>query len=77
MYVNMRQFDSKSLQVKGKIIFLFTTILSEMEEESERFHFFPDTVYDSVAYDPGKTRLSQSEAEAEKPTNYKARNRAL
>ena len=31
----------------------------------------------SVAYDPVKTRLSESEAEAEKPTNSKIRNRTL
>ena len=36
-----------------------------------------DSVYDSVAYDPVKTRLSESEAEAEEPTNRKARNRTL
>ena len=36
-----------------------------------------DSVYDSVAYDPVKTGLSESEAEAEHPTNRKARNRAL
>ena len=34
-----------------------------------------DSVYDSVAYDPVKTGLSESEAEAEDPTNRKARNR--
>ena len=36
-----------------------------------------DSVYDSVAYDPVKTRLSESEAEAEEPTNRKVRNRTL
>ena len=36
-----------------------------------------DSVYDSVAYDPVKTRLSESEAEAEEQTNYKARDRTL
>ena len=36
-----------------------------------------DSVYDSVAYDPVKTGLSESEAEAEDPTNRKARNRTL
>ena len=35
------------------------------------------SVYDSVAYDPVKTRLSGSEAEAEEPTNRKVRNRTL
>ena len=34
-----------------------------------------DSVYDSFAYDPVKTRLSESEAEAEEPANCKARNR--
>ena len=36
-----------------------------------------DSVYDSVAYDPVKTRLSESEAEAEEPTNRKAQSRTL
>ena len=36
-----------------------------------------DSVYDSVAYDPVKTGLSESEAEAEEPTNRKARNQTL
>ena len=36
-----------------------------------------DSVYDSVAYDPVKTGLSESEAEAEEPTHRKARNRTL
>ena len=30
-----------------------------------------DSVYDSVAYDLMKTKLSESEAEAEEPTNFK------
>ena len=34
-------------------------------------------MHDSVAYDPVKTRLSESEAEAEEPTNRRARNRVL
>ena len=34
-----------------------------------------DSVYESVAYDPMKTRLSESEAED--PTYCKARNRTL
>ena len=33
-----------------------------------------DSVYDSVAYDPVKTILSESEAEAEEPANHKARS---
>ena len=36
-----------------------------------------DSVYDSVAYDPVKPRLSEPEAEAEEPTNRKAQNRKL
>ena len=38
-----------------------------------KFPFLP-IVYDSVAYDPVKTRLLESEAEAEEPANRKARN---
>ena len=33
-----------------------------------------DSVYDSVAYDPVKTKLSESETEAEETTNRKYRN---
>ena len=44
-------------------------------EESERFHSFRLRlrlrVYDSVAYDPVTTRLSESEAEAQELTNCK------
>ena len=36
-----------------------------------------NSVYDSVAYDPVKTRLLESEAEVEEPTNHKAQNGAL
>ena len=39
--------------------------------------FSSDTAYDSVAYDLVKTRLSESEAEAEDPTNQKVPNRTL
>ena len=41
--------------------------------------FYSDSAYDSVAYDPMKTRLSESEAEeeAKEPTNHNAWNRAL
>ena len=45
-----------------------------------RIRTFPsssDSAYDSVAYDPVKTRLSESEAEAEEPTNHNAWNRVL
>ena len=41
------------------------------------FRFRAIPVYDSIAYDPVKTRFLESEAEAEKPTNRKAQNRAL
>ena len=33
------------------------------------FPFSSDSAYDSVAYNPVKTRLSESEAEAEEPTH--------
>ena len=46
-------------------------------EKSERLSISSDSVYDSVAYDPVKTMLSESEIEAEEPTNNKARNRTL
>ena len=38
--------------------------MESQSEESERFHFFQ--TYDSVAYDPVKTRLSDSEAKGER-----------
>ena len=46
-------------------------------EESERFLISSDSGYDSVAYDPVKTRLSELEGEAEETTNRKAWNRTL
>ena len=50
---------------------------TELEsQESERFHS-SDSVHDSVAYDPMKTKLSDSEAEAEEPANRKARSPTL
>ena len=55
-------------------------IVSSTESESpknQNVFISSDSVYDSVAYDPAKTRLSESEAEAEELTNHKARNRAL
>lgn len=36
-----------------------------------------NSVYDLVTYYPVKTTLSELEAEAEQPTNHKARNQAL
>ena len=41
------------------------------------FPFSSDNAYDSVAYDPVKTMLSELEAEAEEPTNHHACSRAL
>ena len=35
--------------------------------------FSSDSAYDSDTYDPVKTRLSESQAEAEEPTNHNAR----
>ena len=34
-----------------------------------------DSFYDSIAYDPVKTRLSESEAEVKEPANHKAWSR--
>ena len=41
------------------------------------FPFASDSAYDSVVYDLMKTRLSESEAEAEGQTNYNARSHTL
>jgi len=41
------------------------------------FPFSSDSAYDSIAYDLVKTILSESEAEAEDPTNHKVPNRTL
>ena len=41
------------------------------------FPFSSDSAYDFVAYDPVKSRLSKSKAEAEEPTNHNAWSRAL
>ena len=51
--------------------------VGRIRTESESESISSDSVYDSVAYDPVKTRLLESEAEAEEPTNRKARNRTL
>ena len=42
--------------------------------ESYNWIMFPvfDSIYESVDYNPVKTRLSELEAEEEEPTNYKA-----
>ena len=42
-----------------------------------RKFLFSDSVYDSVAYDVVKTRLSESEAEAEELANRQARSRKI
>ena len=39
--------------------------------------FSSDSAYDSDAYDPVKTRLSESQAEAQEPTNQNASSQAL
>ena len=36
-----------------------------------------DSVYDSIAYDPVKTGLSESGAEVEEPTSHKVQNGTL
>ena len=41
------------------------------------FPFSSDSTYDSIVYDPVKTRLLESEAEAEEPTNHNACSHAL
>ena len=45
--------------------------------ENQNVTISSDSVYDSVAHDPVKTRLSESQVEAEQPTNHKARNRTF
>ena len=35
-------------------------------------HFFSDSAYDLDAYDPMKTRFSESQAEAQEPANHNA-----
>ena len=44
----------------------------EWELELEEWECISDSVYDSVAYDPVKTRLLELKAEVEEPTNQKA-----
>jgi len=41
------------------------------------FPFVLILFYDSVTYDPVKTRLLELDAEVEEPTNYKAQNQIL
>ena len=42
-----------------------------------RLPFFSNSVNDSVACDPVKTRLSELEAAAKEPTNHKVWNQTL
>ena len=49
----------------------------ELEQEESEHSISSNSIYDSVAYDPLKTRLSESEAEVEEPTNRKAQNQTL
>ena len=51
--------------VKSKIG-VVSGVISSTESESE------DPVYESVAYNPVKTGLSESEADAKEPTNREA-----
>ena len=44
---------------------------------NQNVSIFSDSVYNSVAYDPVKTVLSELEAETEEPANRMARSRAL
>ena len=50
---------------------------TDRSRKNQNVSISSDFVYDSVAYDSVKTRLSESEAEAEEPTNRKVRNRTL
>lgn len=53
-----------------------TGVISSTESESKNQNIFvsSDSVYNSITYDPMKTRLSEVEAEEEEPTNHMARN---
>ena len=44
---------------------------------SRTFPFSSNSASDSIAYDPVKTMLSESEAELEEPTNHNACSHAL
>ena len=43
-------------------------------DENQNVVMATDCVYDSVTNNPAKTRLSESEVEAEEPTYHKAQN---
>ena len=66
----MRAYNLVKIGVIGGVI-------SSTESESEESSNVSDSKYDSVSYDPVKTRLSESETEAQELKNHKAQNRAL
>ena len=43
---------------------------TDRSRKNQNVSISSDFVYDSVGYDPVKTRLSESEAEAEEPTSH-------
>ena len=59
-------------KLKSRVISGLISLMESESEESECLYFFHFLHY-SVAYDPVKTRLPELEAEAEEPTNHKAR----
>ena len=50
---------------------------TESSRKNQNAFISSDSVYVSVAYEPVKTRLTESEAEAKEPTNRKAQSRTL
>ena len=62
--------------VKSKIG-VVSRVITNRSRKNQNVSISSDSVYDSVAYDPVKTRLSESEAEAEEPANREVRNRTL
>ena len=64
-------------QWKSQIGIVSGVISSKELESNQNVSISSDSVYDSVAYDPVKTRLSESEAEAEKPANRKIQSQTL
>ena len=51
--------------------------MTESESEEQDASISSDSIYESVAYDSGKTRLLESEVKAEEATNQKSWNRTL
>ena len=45
--------------------------------KNQNVSIYTDSAYNSITYDPVKTRLSESEAEVDEPTSHRARNKAL